>query len=119
MVKADTTAELCKTFAAGVLAQQACIDRGDARTGNRQASAYAAAARQLLSRGEAAVDEFALLLQHPSDAVRVMAAAFLLRARTELAVAAIRPIAKKPGLVALGAIETLKRYQRGELDVKW
>jgi hypothetical protein len=110
--------ELCAEFAEAVRAQARCICQGDARTGNRHARIYIAAARELLTGGDAALDEFARLLSDPSDDVRVAAAAYLLRDRTELAVSTLRPIAKKQGIVALGAQETLKRYARGELDIK-
>jgi hypothetical protein len=118
-MRTETPAELCARFADAVTAQDRCIDQGDARSGNRFADLYIAAARKLLTGGHESLEEFSGLLIHPSDSVRVMAAAFLLRERTELAVAALRPIAKKPGIVALGAQETLKRYERGELDIKW
>ena len=114
-----TSAALCNRFAAAVAAQDSCIWQGDSRAGNRHARIYIAAARELLKRGEEAIEEFTGLLEHSSDSVRVAAAAYLLRHRTDRAVSTLRPIArKKRGIAALGARETLKRYERGELDIR-
>jgi HEAT repeat protein len=91
---------------------------GSVRSGNQQARKYSAAARKLLAGGQASIDRFATLLDHPDRNVRAMAAAFLLKDRTEQAVATLRPIAEGPGLSALGAIYTLKRYEIGDLEIK-
>ncbi|WP_414664855.1 hypothetical protein [Horticoccus sp. 23ND18S-11] len=106
------------TFVAGVVQQNACIASGDARRGKRESKKYVAAARTLLAGGKDEVDRFATLLTHDHDDVRVMAAAFLLKDRTELAVAALRPLAKGGGIAALGARMTLERYERGDLEIR-
>jgi HEAT repeat protein len=111
--------KLTAQFVADVLAQEECIARGDAVVGNRHADGYIGAARQLLNGGATAVDAFAGLLSHPADGVRAMAAAFLLKERTEAAVAVLRPLARGRDVVALGARETLKRYERGDVEMKW
>jgi HEAT repeat protein len=95
-----------------------CIRRCDSKTGNKHAKKRVAAARQLLAGGKASIDRFATLLNHPDANVRTSAAAWLLKDRTEQAVAALRPIAEGQGLAALGAIYTLKRYEAGELEIK-
>jgi hypothetical protein len=109
--------QLAGAFAEAVIAQDRCIEKGDARAGNRYAKAYVAAGKQLLAGGEVGIDVFCNLLSHPSDAVRGTAAAFLLKSRTERAVAALRPIAQGQGAAALGAQMTLQRYERGELEL--
>ena len=106
------------SFVAAVIEQNECIARGDAVPGNRAAKKYIAAARALLASGEDAIERFATLLAHDHDDVRAMAAAFLLRDRTDAAVAALRPIARGVGLAALGAKMTLERHARGELDIR-
>jgi hypothetical protein len=110
--------ELTTVFADAVMAQARCIDQGDARTGNRHAKKYIAAAREILARGEEAIELFSNLLEHSDTGVRVAAAAYLLKSRTDRAVATLRPIAKGRGLASLGAQMTLKRYERGELEIK-
>jgi hypothetical protein len=110
--------ELIQEFATAVVEQDRCIAEGDARSGNRHANRYIAAATELLHRGDQSIDEFATLLSHDKPGVRVMAAAFLLESRTELAVATLRPIAAGRGLPALGAQMTLERYERGDLKLK-
>jgi hypothetical protein len=111
-MRAPTSTVLCNRFAEAVTEQDRCIWQGDARAGNRHARTHFAAAHELLKRGDDAIEEFAGLLDHPSDSVRVAAAAYLLRQRADRAVSALRPIAKKKtGIAALGARETLKRYE--------
>ena len=112
-----TPQELIGAFAAAVIAQDECITRGDPREGNRHAKRYRGAAKELLSGGEAAIETFCGLLNHQTPGVQAAAAAFLLKVRTERAVATLRPIAKGHGLTALGAQMTLERYERGELEI--
>jgi hypothetical protein len=110
--------QLTNDFAEAVIAQSRCIREGDARTGNYHAKNYTAAVREVLARGDEAVEVFSSLLDHVDSDVKVMAAAFLLKSRTERAVAVLRMIAKGRGLAALGAQMTLRRYERGELEIK-
>jgi hypothetical protein len=78
-----------------------------------------AAGRELLARGDEAIDRFCALLDHPLTGVRVVAAVYLLASRTEQAVATLRPIAaSEVGLPSLEAEMTLKRHERGELGIK-
>jgi hypothetical protein len=108
--------ELAVGFAEAVMAQWACIEQGNAREGNRYAKKYDALGRQLLAGGEASIEVFCSLLSHCNRHVLVMAAAYLLKSRTERAVVALRPIAVGRDMAALGAKMTLERYERGELD---
>jgi len=119
-LKKKTTEELIRVFAEEVNAQDQCIMAVDPnpRQGNRHAKKYIAAGWELLARGETAIDLFCTLLDHPLSGVRVGAAAYLLASRTERAVATLRPIAKGVGISALGAQMTLKRYERGDLEIK-
>jgi len=112
-----TSEQLTRAFAEAVIAQNRCIEKGDARAGNRHAKVYVSAGKQLLANGEAGIEVFCSLLSHPSSAVRVAAAAVLLKSRTEQAVATLRPIAQGRGLSALEAQMTLERYERGELEI--
>lgn len=95
-----------------------CIGRGDPKTGNKHARKGIAAARRLLAGGETSIDRFATLLSHPDLNVRASAAAWLLKDRTKEAIEVLRPIAEGQGIAALGAISTLKRYEKRELEIK-
>ena len=95
--------ELTASFAEAVMAQDRCIQEGDAGTGNRHAKIYISAVREVLARGDEAIEVFSTLLDHHDAGVKVMAAAYLLKSRTEKAVAVLRPIATGRGLAALGA----------------
>jgi len=112
-----TPQELIGEFAAAVMAQDQCIIEGDPREGNRHARKSMSAAKKLLAGGEASIEAFCGLLNHPTPGVQAAAAAFLLKARTERAVATLRPMAEGRGLTALGAQMTLARYERGELEI--
>jgi hypothetical protein len=118
LVAAREPDDLVATFARAVLAQGEAIRSGDHRLGNRHAKAYTAAADALIAAGDASIDSFCSLLEHPSDQVRTMAAAFLLSRRTKLALATLEPIARGKGLAALGAQNTLERYRRGDLEIR-
>ena len=105
--------DLVDEFAENVMAQSESIHRGDAKTGNKHANRYIAALKKLRSRGDSGRDALAVLLKHPRQDVRVMAAAFLLRYRTAEAKAVLEAAAGGNGLSSLGAIMTLKRWEDG------
>ena len=110
---------LLQKFADAVIRQgEELRDAGDPRAGNGAGHRYAAAARELLASGDTAIDRFASLLWHPDDQVKVMAAAYLLNDRTEVAVDTLRPIAAGSGLAALGAQMALERYEEGNLSIE-
>jgi len=76
--------ELIDDFVKHFLAQSEAIGRGDAGAGNRHALGINAAWDALIDQhGDAGRDGLATLLKHPRTGVRVLAAAFLLRHKTE------------------------------------
>jgi hypothetical protein len=105
--------EFVDEVAENVAAQTDAIRRGDAKTGNKHASRYTAALMKLRSAGDAGRDALAVLLKHPRQDVRVMAAAFLLRYRTAESKAVLEAAASGDGISAIGAIMTLKRWEDG------
>ena len=109
---------LIEQFANAVISQRQCIGGGDAKKGNEFAASYIAAAKDLLAGGEESIESFSTLLVHADESVRCMAAAFLLKSRTSQAVEALTPIAKGGGLNAVGAQETLKRFEGGDLEIR-
>jgi hypothetical protein len=109
---------LIEQFANAVVSQRQCVLDGDFKTGNQWAHSYVAAARELLDGGEESIEAFAALLLHSDEGVRCMAAAFLLKCRTTQSLVALTSVAKGAGLDALGARETLRRYERGDLEVR-
>lgn len=104
---------LVEEFAENVAAQTECIQKGDAKTGNKHADRYTAALMKLRARGNAGRDALTVLLKHPRVDVRVKAAAFLLRYRTAEAKSVLESAANGNGLAALGATMTLKRWEEG------
>ncbi len=63
--------------------------------------------------GDRGRDALAVLLEHGRADVRVMAAAFLLRHRTEAALAVLRDAAAGKGLAAFGAGMAIKHWEEG------
>jgi len=110
--------ELLNSFVVATQKHHQFTMSGEWRKTNRQAKLLNSAARALLARGEEAIDQFALLLNHEDEAVRAMAGAYLLKDRTALAVKTLEPLAKGQGISAFGAKKTLERYNKGELEIK-
>jgi len=106
-------AVLVEQFAQNIAAQTDCILRGDAKTGNKHADKAFAAFSKLREHGDAGRDALAALFSAPRMDVRVTAAAFLLRHRTEEARAVLEEAAKGEGMAAMGAQQTLKNWESG------
>ncbi|WP_338865569.1 DUF2019 domain-containing protein [Myxococcus stipitatus] len=104
---------LVAQFAQHIAAQTDCILRGDSKTGNKHADKAFAAFAKLREKGDAGRDALASLLAAPQMDVRVTAAAFLLRHRTEEAKAVLEVAARGEGMAALGAQQTLKNWENG------
>ena len=105
--------KLVEAFAQHAAAQTDAISRGDAKTGNKHARQVNATFDKLCAHGNAGRDALAALFTHPRMDVRVKAAAFLLRHRTEEAKAVLREAAEGKGLVSFAASESLKRWEEG------
>lgn len=87
------------------------MDRDDVAVGNRHAVRYGAAWDSLVDEhGDAGRDGLAVLLRHPSTDVRVMAAAHLLRHRTE---EATRVLDEAKAAGHFGAEQALERWREG------
>lgn len=105
--------ELVEAFAHHGAAQTDAIFRGDARTGNKHARMRYATFDKLRARGDVGRDALAVLFKHPRMDVRAMAAAYLLRHRSEEARAVLVEISKGEGFAAFMASEALKRWEEG------
>ncbi|NPC75314.1 DUF2019 domain-containing protein [Corallococcus exiguus] len=104
---------LVEQFAHHVVAQNEALFRGDSRSGNKHARKYITAVGKLQAMGDTGRDALCALLKHERMDVRVMAAAFLLRYRTEEAMSVLEEAAKGKGLVPFGAQQTLQRWAEG------
>jgi Domain of unknown function (DUF2019) len=102
-----------RIFELNVVAQADSIGRGDANSGNQHAKAYMAAFDRLRSAGDEGRDALSVLLQHDRPAVRVKAAAYLLRHRTREAKEVLASEARGKGLTAFTAQQVLKRWEEG------
>ena len=110
-MSAHTFDRLVEEFATCVMAQEAEIEKG--RGGNKYARRYIAAVEKLRAHGDPGREALAVLLDHSSPQVRVMAAAFLLRYCELRARRVLKAEAKGRGLAALGAEQTLLNWKNG------
>ena len=106
-------APLVEQFAVNVAEQTDAIWRGDAKAGNRHARRYLVAVDELLAHGDAGRDALASLLTHPRMAVRVKAAAYLLRYRTAEAKAVLEEAVRSEGMIPFIAAEVLRNWEQG------
>lgn len=104
---------LVEQFADAVEAQNEAMSRGDADSGNQAAKQYAAAFAELRRRGDAGREALASLFVDNRKAVRIMAAAYLLRFAGDRARAVLEREAQGPGLLSFGAAQALKRWNEG------
>lgn len=113
MGRGNSAADLVQQFAETVIAQDECLERGDAATGNKHARRRIAAFRKLRAMGDSGREALAALLWDPRPSVRTMAAAYLLRYKTAEALAVLRAAAKGTGLIAFESEEAIKRWEEG------
>lgn len=114
MVRPEVKLEkLVEKFAHHAAEQTDAIFRGDAKTSNKHAKQVDMTFDKLCVYGNVGRDALAALFTHPRMDVRVTAATFLLRHRTEEAKAVLREVADGEGLAALIASEALKRWEEG------
>jgi len=102
-----------REFAMHTAAQTDAIWRGDARTGNRHAKRRVAAFERLRKEGDEGRDALAVLLEHERPDVRVKAAVYLLRHRTDEALAVLWSAAAGEGMISFFAQEAIKRWEEG------
>ena len=67
-----------------------------------------------VTKARGGLDALSELLAHESPDVGSAAAAFLLRYKTEEALAVLREVAQRPGLIGFEASEAIKRWEEGE-----
>jgi len=113
MGRGNRAEDLVRQFAETVIAQDACLERGDAKTGNKHARRRIAAFRKLRAMGDSGREALATLLRDPRPSVRTLAATYLLRYKTADALAVLREVSKGRGMTAFGASEAMKRWEEG------
>ncbi len=105
--------DLVRQFADSVVAQDECLERNDATTGNKHARRRIAAFRKLRAMGDSGREALAVLLRDPRPNVRTLAATYLLRYKNAEALAVLRELSKGQGMIAFGASEAIKRWEEG------
>ncbi|WP_408890216.1 DUF2019 domain-containing protein [Myxococcus faecalis] len=105
--------KLVEAFAQHTAAQTDSIGRGDSQAANKHAKKVNATFDKLCAHGTPGRDALSVLFTHPRMDVRVKAAAFLLRHRTEEATTVLKEAAQSEGLASFSASEVLKRWEEG------
>ncbi len=101
-------------FADSTVMQTDAILTGDARIGNKYAERRVAAFAKLRALGDDGREALLRLLNHPRRDVRVGAAAYLLRYRTDMALAVLREESKGKGLASFEAEQAIRRWEEGD-----
>lgn len=110
--------DLVAKFAESIAAQTNAMSKGDAKTGNKHAKAYALAFNELTRRyGDSGREALSVLLDDERIDVRTTAAAFLLRYAEGRARGVLEAAAKGRGLDAFAAAQALERWASGEWDL--
>jgi hypothetical protein len=110
--------QLVDDFAANVIAQHEAIWRGNARVGNCHANRTLRCFDKLYRYGPAGKDGLATLFTHNNPLVRGTAAVFLLKYKTEEAMAILEELATGEGFSAFCASEAIKRWNEGAWDLE-
>ncbi|WP_217279444.1 DUF2019 domain-containing protein [Corallococcus exiguus] len=105
--------KLVEEFALHSAAQNDAVRQGDAKTANKRAKKVNETFDKLCAHGDAGRDALASLFIHPRMDVRVKAAAFLLRHRTDEATDVLNEAAQGQDLVSFAAAEALNRWAEG------
>ncbi|MBI5027083.1 MAG: DUF2019 domain-containing protein [Nitrospirae bacterium] len=105
--------KLVEQFAEATIGQNQAIMDGDAKLSNKYANKRIDCFRKLRQLGDAGREELATLFNHENLGVRVAAAAYLLKFKTEEALRILRELSKIQGLIGLDASETIKRWEEG------
>ena len=109
--------QLVEEFVVNVAAQTECIWNGDFRKGNRHAKKYLTAFDKLRVHGDVGRTALAGLLVHPRMDVRVKAAAYLLRYRTDDAKKVLEEAVKSEGMIPFIAAQVLKNWEEGSWNL--
>jgi hypothetical protein len=113
MINKIEKVSLVQEFAQAVIQQKLAIWHGTAAESNKHANRILAAFDKFRMLGNEGSDALAELFTHENAAVRSMAATFLLRYKTNEALAILREVAKGNSLTAFGASASIKRWEEG------
>jgi hypothetical protein len=116
MSTAESIPTLVQLFANSVVEQNSAIRADDLESGNRHARMYMGAFRKLRDASPDGLDALASLLDDPRCDVRTMAACYLLRHSTEKALKVLRGAIPEKGATGLGALMTLRRWEKWNLE---
>lgn len=100
-------------FAEEVAAQTEALALGDHVTGNKHAKQYIEIFRKLREIGDPGREALSGLMEHPRLDVRVAAAGFLLRYRTDAALQVLRMASGGTGMIPFVASQAIARWEDG------
>jgi hypothetical protein len=118
MTNQNKLEQLVEEFADSVKAQRE-VALTDSIAATRYSIKSGNAAKELLTQGEEGLSAFAKLLTDPRIEVRTTAAAYLIPFKTNESIAVLKFSAEGKGIVALGAIMALKRWEEEHVGVNY
>ncbi|MEJ0091346.1 MAG: DUF2019 domain-containing protein [Limisphaerales bacterium] len=107
--------ELLKSYAAAAAAHGEATEKGDYRVGNKQHDIIVATYREIRARGLEAQRSLFGLLDHPNEAVRLVAAAHALEFAPEEGATVLELLAKGTSIHGFSARITLEEWKKGSL----
>lgn len=106
--------QLVEEFADTVIGQKAALKVNNHRKGNRLAKARRQLWQQIRAHGDEGREALSTLLEDRRPDVRGMAAAYLLRYKTDEAKQVLQEVAEGEGIAAFGAAQALQRWEEGD-----
>jgi len=104
---------LVEQFAEAAIKRDEATISGPGRAARKYAKKVVTLRKEIWEFGDQGKEALSRLLDHPDPSARTAAAAYLLKFKTDKALAVLREAAKHQGLVAFAAQECLKRWEEG------
>jgi len=116
-IQRDRLNRLLKRFAVVARAHHEAVESMDAERAETQARMIAALYEALVREGQKGEESLLDLVDSLDPVVAGMAAVYSIRRDTERCLAALRRVAKEPGLLGFRADMAVQRWESGEWEV--
>src|SRR6185369_7181753 len=116
-IQRDRLNRLLKRFAVVARAHHEAVESMDAERAETQARMIAALYEALVREGQKGEESLVDLVDSLDPVVAGMAAVYSIRRDTERCLAALRRVAKEPGLLGFRADMAVQRWESGEWEV--
>lgn len=114
MKRKHTKEDLVELFRSAAARHFTASLAGDYRSANREATTISQSFRQLKDIGDEGYQALMTLLEDENKAVETMAAAYLLKYATDVAISVLRKNAQDEGLIGFKSQQALERWREGD-----